>query len=375
MEYLEIVETIIPFLINKIMTQIEDNIFASLESQSSASYTVNLAFNVMHQKCFDPYFQNDIEIEDFESKSTQKERFRAYDIKDIAPISVRITPKIDMYPKHQFTVPMQLWEDYEPQLVRQKTIEYVEEYPNERRIMEQKCIDKSNKEQLLRERSKEKRLLNEQYNRLIMQIGSKEYTYDYNCDPIARSKNQIQKDVITTLPFEVPKSDNNTVISKPKLVEQIRYKKKQADNEDTTIVEFIESQTQDIKLQPGVSLRFQTVQRKDTLQKQPSLQQKQTNEMINQTKYQKGFRNLVKLNDISLLTYLQQFDLDSNMDTLIQNRNQTQSVTPRHQSLMNQQTIKRDVLKLPKLRSHSINVRTKTKSRQQKSFSIVTYRD
>lgn len=33
-------------------------------------------------------------------------------------------------------MPTQLWEDYEPSLVRQKTIEYIEEYPNERRIME-----------------------------------------------------------------------------------------------------------------------------------------------------------------------------------------------------------------------------------------------
>lgn len=32
MEYLEIVETIMPYLINKIMTGVEDKIFESLES-------------------------------------------------------------------------------------------------------------------------------------------------------------------------------------------------------------------------------------------------------------------------------------------------------------------------------------------------------
>ena len=32
MEYLEIVETIMPYLINKVMTGVEDKIFESLES-------------------------------------------------------------------------------------------------------------------------------------------------------------------------------------------------------------------------------------------------------------------------------------------------------------------------------------------------------
>ncbi|CAD8053800.1 unnamed protein product [Paramecium primaurelia] len=374
MEYLEIVETIMPYLINKIMTGVEDKIFESLESQSSASFAANLAYNMMHQKCFDPYFQNYNEQEDFEAQSTQKERFRAYDIKDIAPLSVRMTPKVELPPKHKFMLPTQLWEDYEPQLVRQKTIEYVEEYPNERRIMEQKCIEKSNKEQMIRERSKEKRLMKEQYNRLIMQIGSKEYTYDYNCDPIARSNNQIKKDVITTLPFEVPQTDNNAVISKPKLVEQIRQKRRQAENEET-IVEFIESQTQDFKLQPGVRLSYQIMNQKETIQKQLSQQSKQTDQILNQNKQFKGFRNIIKLNDIQLLGYLQQYDLENNYDTLMQNTNKTQLVTPTNQSLLDQSTIKRDVLRLPKLRSHSINARTKTKSKQQQTYSIVTYRD
>ncbi|CAD8046360.1 unnamed protein product [Paramecium primaurelia] len=375
MEYITIVETIIPFLINKIMITIEDKIFANLQSQSSASFTINMAFNMMHQQCFDPYFQNYIEQEDYDPKSSKKERFRAYDIKDIAPVSFRLISKNELYPQDQFVKPIQLWEDYEPQLVRQKTIEYIEEYPNERRIMEQKYIDKSNKEQILRQRSKEKRLMKEQFNRLIMQIGSKEYTYDYNCDPIARSNNQIRKDVIITLPFEVPKTDNNTVISKPKFVEQIRQKRKQADNDDT-IVEFIESQKQDIKLQPGVSLSFQTTEYKNTIQKQISQESKQTFKILNQNKQSKGFKDIIKLNDINLLTYLQQNNnLDYNQDTLISNRYKTQQVTQIYQNLIDQQTIKRDILRLPKLRQHSINFRTKIKSRQQQTYSIVTYRD
>ncbi|CAD8049652.1 unnamed protein product [Paramecium sonneborni] len=374
MEYLQIVETIMPYVIEKIMTGVEDKIFGSLESQSSASFTVDLAFNMMHQKCFDPYFQNYIEKEDFETQSTQKERFRAYDIKDIAPLSIRITPKVELPPRHQFMQPNQLWEDYEPQLVRQKTIEYVEEYPNERRIMEQKCIEKFNKEQMIRERSKEKRLMKEQYNRLIMQIGTKEYTYDYNCDPIARSNNQLKKDVITTLPFDVPQNDNNAVISKPKLVEQIKSKRRQAENEET-IVDFIESQTQNFKLQPGVRLSFQTVHQKETIQKQLSQQTRQTDQLFHQNKQFKNFKNKIKLNDMQLFGYLQQYDLDNNYDTFLQNTNKTQLITPTNQSLLDQTTIKQDILRLPKLRSHSINARTKIKSRQQQTYSIVTYRD
>ncbi|CAD8050922.1 unnamed protein product [Paramecium sonneborni] len=374
MEYLHIVENIMPYVINKIMTGVEDKIFESLESQSSATFTVDLAFNMMHQKCFDPYFQNYIEKEDYEAQSTQKERFRAYDIKDIPPLSIKITPKVELPPKHQYTQPTQLWEDYEPQLVRQKAIEYIEEYPNERRIMEQKCIEKFNKEQMIRERSKEKRLMKEQYNRLIMQIGTKEYTYDYNCDPIARSNNQVKKNVITTFPFEVPLTDNNSVISKPKLIEQIKSKRRQAENEET-IVEFIETQTQDFKLQPGVRLSFQTVNQKETIQKQLSQQSKQTDQLLNQNKQFKGFRNQIKLNDVQLFSFLQQYDFDSNYDTIIQNSNKTQLVSPTNQSLIDQQTIKQDVLRLPKLRSHSINARTKTQKRQQQTYSIVTYRD
>ncbi|CAK90789.1 unnamed protein product (macronuclear) [Paramecium tetraurelia] len=353
---------------------VEDKIVQKLEVDSSAAFSLDLAFTVLKQVAFDPTSQNYCEQEEGEPKNVSKERHRAYNLKYIQPPKGQVTPRVAEPPKHIFMMPTQLWEDYEPQLIRQKTKEYIEEYPDERRIMEQKCLEKQYKEQKLRQQSREKRQVKELHSQLIMKIGSKEYTYDYNCNPLARSNNQVKKDVITTLPYEIPLTDNNSIISQPKLIEQVKQKRRQVENIET-IMEFEEEQVQEIKLQPGVRLSLKPIQLQEQsfrLQTQKSKQQDASS--ISQ-KIPKKYKNVVKLNNISLVSYLQQQDGDSYIKMGSMATNQTQQITPTNQSFIDQESIKQDLLRLPKLRSHSINPKTKRKSRLYPSYSIVTQRD
>ncbi|CAD8048477.1 unnamed protein product [Paramecium sonneborni] len=374
MEYLEIIETIIPYVINKILIGVEDKILLNLEITSSASYSLDLAFKMIKQVRFDPSSQNYYDSEDGEPQSTIKERHRAYNLKQIQSFKGQETPRVELPPKHIFMMPTQLWEDYEPQLIRQKTQEYIEEYPNERRIMEQKCIEKQYKESKLREQSREKRQVKELHSQLIMKIGSKEYTYDFNCNPLARSNNQVKKNVITALPYEIPLTDNNSIISQPKLIEQVKSKRKQVENIET-IMEFEEQQVQDIKLQPGVRLSLKPIQTQELSVRLQSQYSKQHELSSVSSKIPKKQTNVVKLNNLKLVGYLQQLDCDSYIKVAQNNTNQTQQVSPTNQSFLDQESIKQDLLKLPKLRSHSINPKIKRKSRVYPTYSIVTYRD
>lgn len=70
MEYLEVIETVIPFVIKRVLLGVEDKIYGGLEVSTSATYAVDLAYNMMYQKCFDPYFQNQKDNEDVEATST-----------------------------------------------------------------------------------------------------------------------------------------------------------------------------------------------------------------------------------------------------------------------------------------------------------------
>ena len=70
MEYLEVIETVIPFVLKRILLGVEDRIYGGLEVTTSATYSVDLAFNMMYQNCFDPYFQNQKDNEDVEAIST-----------------------------------------------------------------------------------------------------------------------------------------------------------------------------------------------------------------------------------------------------------------------------------------------------------------
>ncbi|CAD8141867.1 unnamed protein product [Paramecium octaurelia] len=374
MEYLEIIETIIPYVINQILMGVEDKIVQKLEIDSSASYSLDLAFKILKHVAFDPTSQNYSEQEEGEPKNVSKERHRAYNLKYIQPPKGQVTPRVEEPPKHIFMMPTQLWEDYEPQLIRQKTKEYVEEYPDERRIMEQKCLEKQYKEQKLRQQSREKRQVKELHTQLIMKIGSKEYTYDYNCNPLARSNNQVKKDVITTLPYEIPLTDNNSIISQPKLIEQVKQKRRQVENIET-IMEFEEEQVQEIKLQPGVRLSLKPIQLQEQSVRLQTQKSKQPDASSISQKIPKKYKNVVKLNNINLVGYLQQQEGDSYIKVGSIATNQTQQISPTNQSFIDQETIKQDLLRLPKLRSHSINPKTKRKSRLYPSYSIVTYRD
>lgn len=83
MEYLEIIETIIPYVINQILIGVEDKIVQKLEIDLSATYSLDLAFKMLKHVNFDPSFLNYFESEDAEPKNVSKERHRAYNLKYI----------------------------------------------------------------------------------------------------------------------------------------------------------------------------------------------------------------------------------------------------------------------------------------------------
>ncbi|CAD8117852.1 unnamed protein product [Paramecium sonneborni] len=360
-------------------------------------------------------FDKDI-VEDLELKPTSQENFQAYKINLNEKIqsTSRINTAAQKSLKNHFKSHMTQfnWDkEYHYSLIHIPEPEVVISTADEQfRRMKIQQINESNKQKELQQQQlKEKKKLNEMNLRLKQQLSKKEYTYDYNCQLIINKHSQLQAEIVPQIKFEILQEDQNKQTKKyqkqkKEEIQQQVIKKKSKEplisqntayfgesksffvnnsNED----ENFDRQTSNIpfiKLSRGVRLREDKHELIFDLPQPPQIQfqMRESSYIESQNQVQSDQLRLnirdsskekVIKNNKSCIKTERNFDYlkveqDDNSyrfktsvnQQLNQSVNKSQYAYPQ---VIDNIVLKQDLVKLPKVRSRSINIRSK-KNRQ-----------
>ncbi|CAD8200257.1 unnamed protein product [Paramecium octaurelia] len=410
LQYANVIQAQIKYILDSSFKLISEKILCRNVTLLTEWQTFTTSHSITQLQFQKHDFDKDI-IEDLEIKPTSQENFQAYKInlnEKVQSTSRMNTAAQKSHKAHFKPHATQFnWDkEYHYSLIHIPEPEVVISTADEQlRRMKIQQINESNKQKELQQKQlKEKKRMNEMNLRLKQQLSNKEYTYDYNCQLIINKHSQLQTDIVPQLKFEILKEEQgnqmkkNQKKKKEEIQQQVIKKRSKEPLISQNTMNFGESksfflnnedenfdrQTSNIpfiKLSRGVRLTEDNHELQFDAPSQPIQLQLQRKESIhldsqhqNQSTYlrfnilDKSKEKVIKSNKSCIKTernydYLKVEKEDSTYrfkTSAHQNINKSQQA---HQLIIDNTILRQDIVKLPKVRSRSINIRSK-KDRQ-----------